>query len=139
MTASFDVRCFEARMEALPQVLACVRDACRQAGFAPASTLRVELALEELFTNTVQHGYGGDCDRPVWLEAACLPDELRLIYQDAARPFDPFACEPSPQEDRAGRPGGEGIRLILSLASRIGYARNGERNVLTLSFRAVSV
>jgi anti-sigma regulatory factor (Ser/Thr protein kinase) len=138
MTPSSDVRCFEARMGALPQVLACVREACRQAGFAPGPTLRVELALEELFTNTVQHGYGGDCDRPVWLETACVPDELCVIYQDAAKPFDPFACEPSIQERPPGRPGGEGIKLIVSLANRIGYARKGERNVLTLVFRVAS-
>jgi anti-sigma regulatory factor (Ser/Thr protein kinase) len=121
-------------MDALPQVLACVREACGQAGFCPGSTLRVELAIEELFTNTVEHGYGGDSDRPVWLQTACVAGDLRLIYQDAARPFDPFA-EPVAAQNRADRPGGEGIKLILSLASRIAYARNGERNVLTLTFR----
>ena len=57
---------------------------------------RIELALEELFTNTVRHGYCRECDSPVWLEAIASPGELRLVYQDAAPAFDPLQYLPEP-------------------------------------------
>jgi len=139
MTPQSEPRCFRARMSALPQLIDCVRAACRDAGLVPPSTLRVELALEELFTNTVRHGYGGECDRPVWIEAAEAPGGLRLVYQDAAAPFDPVAAyRTGGTPARADRLGGQGIPLICSLASRVAYARSGERNVLTLSFQAAA-
>lgn len=135
MTEAPDVHCFQARMEVLPQLLACVREACRQAGFGPPRVLRVELALEELFTNTVCHGYGGDCDQPVWIQTAPCAEGLSVIYQDAAAPFDPLTRHATPQDQPEG-PGGQGIPLICTLATRIVYARNGDRNVLTLAFSA---
>jgi serine/threonine-protein kinase RsbW len=135
MTNASDVRCFQARMEVLPQLLACMREACRHTGVAPPCILRVELAVEELFTNTVCHGYGGDCERPIWIETVQTADGPCVIYQDAAAPFDPLTHPDTPQNCRE-RPGGQGIALIRSLASRIAYVRSGDRNVLSLTFSA---
>jgi anti-sigma regulatory factor (Ser/Thr protein kinase) len=115
-------------------MLGCVRQACRDAGLVPAAALRVELVIEELFTNTVRHGYRGECDHPVWLHALPAPGGLCLTYQDAAAAFDPFALD-CPAEVLAPHCiGGQGIRLIRSLASSVAYRRADDRNVLTLLF-----
>src|SRR5690606_29982244 len=89
MSEGSDVRCFAARMSVLPEILGCVREACRKAGIIPPAALRAELVIEELFTNTVRHGYKGECDHPVWLHARPAPGALYLTYQDAAEAFDP--------------------------------------------------
>src|SRR5690606_19975307 len=100
----------------------------------PPAALRAELVIEELFTNTVRHGYRGECDHPVWLHALPSPGTLCLTYQDAASPFDPLAVELAEAATAARCIGGQGIRLIRSLASSVAYRRAEERNILTLLF-----
>lgn len=129
-----DARRFSARMSALPEILGCVRQACRDAGVIPAAALRAELVIEELFTNTVRHGYRGECDHPVWLHALPAPGALCLTYQDAAAAFDPLALELHAEPAAPQCIGGQGIRLIRTLASSVAYRRVDDRNILTLVF-----
>jgi anti-sigma regulatory factor (Ser/Thr protein kinase) len=138
MSDRSDARRFCARMSALPEILGCVREACRDAGIVAPAALRVELVIEELFTNTVRHGYQGECDHPVWLHALPAPGTLCLTYQDAARAFDPLALEFHAQTPPRCI-GGQGIALIRSLASSIAYRRADERNILTLLFAVTAL
>jgi len=131
-----DPRRFSARMSALPEILGCVRQACQDAGIVAPAALRVELVIEELFTNTVRHGYRGECDHPVWLHALPAPGRLCLTYQDAAAAFDPLAVQPQAGHEAPHCIGGQGIPLVCSLASSIAYRRAEERNILTLLFAA---
>ncbi len=122
-------------MSALAELLACARSACADACLEQPMVRRIELALEELFTNTVRHGYCRECDSPVWLEAIACPGELRLVYQDAAPAFDPLQYLPEPDPsclDRA--PGGLGLHIARCLADAMAYQRIGDRNVITLVF-----
>ena len=135
MSDERDVRCFSARMSALPEILACVRAACRDAGIMPPVALRAELVVEELFTNTVRHGYKGECDRPVWLHTLPAPGAVCVTYQDAAAAFDPLAVE-LPASGAPQEVGGQGLRLVRSLASSVAYRRADGRNILTLMFAA---
>jgi serine/threonine-protein kinase RsbW len=134
MSDQSTARRFSARMSALPEILGCVRQACRDAGVIPAAALRAELVIEELFTNTVRHGYQAECDHPVWLHVLPAPGALCLTYQDAAAAFDPLALD---LDTKAAAPqcvGGQGIRLIRSLAGSVAYRRTDDRNILTLVF-----
>jgi anti-sigma regulatory factor (Ser/Thr protein kinase) len=127
-------RLFCARMQMLPQILGCIRDACQRAYLLPPVSQRVELVIEELFTNTVQHGYGGESDNPVWVRARCSPGALYLTYEDAARAFDPLDVELPATPPQ--KPGGIGIPLVRKLPNSVAYRREGERNVLILCFQA---
>ena len=138
MTERSHLRCFRARMSALPDILGCVRQACDAAGIVSPAALRAELVIEELFTNTVRHGYKGECDAPVWLQALPEPGLLYLTYQDAAAAFDPLALGPEAGASAPQCIGHQGIPLIRQLASSVAYRRAGERNVLTLLFAAAS-
>ncbi|MCC7081434.1 MAG: ATP-binding protein [Burkholderiales bacterium] len=121
-------------MSALPDILGCVRAACRDAGMIAPAALRVELVIEELFTNTVVHGYRGECDHPVWLYALPAPGALWLTYQDAASAFDPLAPDRPPEPQTPREVGGQGIPLIRNLATSVAYRRADDRNILTLLF-----
>jgi anti-sigma regulatory factor (Ser/Thr protein kinase) len=97
--------------------------------------MRLRLAVEELFVNTVTHGYGGDTDAPVEVTVRVDGDRIVLVYEDAAPPFDPFAKveAPDPTATLEARTVGRlGVFLITQLAERCDYARTGNRNCVTV-------
>ena len=97
--------------------------------------LRLTLLVEELFTNTVVHGHGTDCEAPVDLAFAIKPGSIALTYQDTARPYDPFARVRVPDDSLAveERPvGGLGVALVAAIAERVEYTRAEDRNRISL-------
>lgn len=97
--------------------------------------LRIELVVEELFTNTVRHGYCTDSDAPVWLRIEPAPGSVALIYQDAAPAYNPLTHDIELTAPLAARAiGGLGVHLIRELATDVTYRRADSRNILTLTF-----
>jgi anti-sigma regulatory factor (Ser/Thr protein kinase) len=94
------------------------------------ATLRLVLILEELFTNTVVHGYPADADGPIWVTLAGGAGVIEVTYEDAGRPFDPITERQVPRVDEV--PGGLGLALVRGLSIGACYARIGERNRITL-------
>jgi len=131
MSAATSSGRFSARFANLPELLAVATAACNAAGMSMQATHRVELVLEEAFSNSIRHGYGGESDNPAWLATTMLPDGLRLVYQDEAPPFDPLqdACLPQGREV-----GSVGRVLIKTLPRSASYGRENGRNTLTLEF-----
>jgi anti-sigma regulatory factor (Ser/Thr protein kinase) len=123
-------RRFNADIADLANLLADCRAACLMAGLDTQAMQRVELVIEEAFSNSVHHGYGGNSHLPVWLSHRILPDGLELVYQDAAPPFDPLHEAALPTDQR---PGGVGRVLMKTLPGDASYALVAGRN--TLSFR----
>lgn len=122
-------------MSALPALLAYARHCLADTMFSKLSSGRIELVLEELFTNTVMHGYGGECDRPVWVGFDIQPSLLSISYSDEAPPYDPLQHDSDLDYDKASRPtGGLGILLARRFADRMDYRYGSGRNVLTLLF-----
>ena len=121
---------FPARLTSLSEVLAHITAICKQAGLKNDEQLRVELAVEELFTNTVRHGYGQDSDQSVWIAADNNNGSLCITYQDAAPAYNPLE-RPT---DRIPPPiGGLGVTLIENFAHTRYLHENG-RNTLILTF-----
>ena len=56
---------FPARTEALPRVAAFIERRCSEVGACRETTLLLVLLAEELFINTVVHGFGNDGRRRV--------------------------------------------------------------------------
>jgi serine/threonine-protein kinase RsbW/sigma-B regulation protein RsbU (phosphoserine phosphatase) len=133
-----DERTWPARMERLAEATAFVESFCESHGLARADALRLTLVLEELFTNTVRHGHGGNCDAPVRIALSAAPGHVDLEYEDTAPPFDPvahlasMACEleAAPDDRPVGR---VGIALVLQMAVRARYVRDDGRNRLYLT------
>ncbi len=103
--------------------------------------LRAQTAVEELFANSVQHGYGGESEQPVWLTVELRGTVLNVIYADAAAAFDPFASQQALTEVEhvsvdARRAGGLGRLLVSELADRCTYQYRDGRNVTELQFHA---
>jgi serine/threonine-protein kinase RsbW len=83
---------FPASLEQLHGLRAFLEAFCAQAGIGREACLRLNLLLEELFTNTVRHGHRGDCDAPVWISLVAGEDRrVTITYEDTAPPFNPYA------------------------------------------------
>jgi len=127
---------FAARFSVWPDIRAALGAACNDYDIGGDVRLRIELALEELFANSIHHGYGAESDRPVWIAMRGAADGIEIDYQDAAPAFDPLGdTAPAPAGPLAEQAcGGLGCLLVRQMASACRYRREGERNRVTLFF-----
>ena len=97
--------------------------------------VRLLIMLEELFTNSVEHGYDGPTSRGrIEVALACDAAHFTIEFSDDGRPFDPLAAELADfVKPAAGRIGGFGLRIVRSLADEVRYAREAGRNCLVLT------
>ncbi len=135
---SSERREFPARISALPEAAAFVQEFCARHRVAQPVALRLTLVIEELFTNTVTHGHGGDSDSMIVIGLSVTAACVRLGYADAAPRFDLRPWLRTPPESLSApataRPaGGLGLHLVGRITSRVRYAyRGGNRIALTI-------
>ncbi|MEU6894430.1 anti-sigma regulatory factor [Streptomyces sp. NPDC046557] len=127
-----------AKVGALGEIAAFVLRLAGRAGLDKQATYRIRLAVDELATNVIMHGYRGGGGR-ITVRGHSGPGGVRIVIEDAAPPFDPVeGCLPPatgiPPERR--RVGGLGIHLALTSVDEFGYARMDGRNISTLTVRA---
>ena len=97
----------------------------------------VTLALEEVFLNVVQHGYLDTAEHRIVVRLSLENENVALTVEDDGVPFNPLeALAPNldlPIEQR--EIGGLGIHLVQRVMDGMEYARDGERNRLTMRKR----
>jgi anti-sigma regulatory factor (Ser/Thr protein kinase) len=100
----------------------------------------VNLALDELLTNTISYGFEPPAARrgPIapLIKVTLKLDDGRLLVElvDNGKPFDPFK-RADPDVSRAIEDreiGGLGIFLVRKLMDQVGYARVNDQNRVTL-------
>ncbi len=122
-------------LDELERITAAVEDLGQQEDWPPAFTFRVNLVLEELGINIINHGHdGGIHEFDITLVSDA--DTLTINISDDGRPFDPLHDAPAPNvaaslEDRAV--GGLGIHLVRTMVDELHYRREQGRNCLTLT------
>lgn len=129
---------FAATMAALGDAVAFVEAVGDALGAGRDDRLRLALIVEELFTNTVEHGHGGDSDACIAIELVAADDRIVLRYEDCAPPFDPRAgADPAELEGDIGerRVGGLGVHLITRFALRIDHSHDGSGNRLRIELK----
>jgi anti-sigma regulatory factor (Ser/Thr protein kinase) len=104
----------------------------------PGRTLyAVNLALDEIVTNVVLHGFDDATDQQFEVRLAAQAGQVTAEVEDGGRAFNPLdAPAPdlhAPLEERAL--GGLGIHLVKNLMERVEYRRDGAKNVLTMRKR----
>ena len=94
----------------------------------------INLALDELITNSVAHGFDGIDDPRIEVTVRLDGDALVLATVDNGHPFDPTAVEsPDVEAPMERRPiGGLGLHIIQTFADRVVYRYEDGRNRLTL-------
>ena len=127
---------FLARLDQLRPMRAFLESFCAETDTPRADCLRLNLVLEELFTNTVKHGHRGDCDAPVWIGLSRTGDAVRVVYEDKAPPFNPYAHLPEDPPDTTlelRKVGGLGVLLTKELAASRDYTYLFGRNRIRLT------
>lgn len=91
---------------------------------APRAAARsVALILDELVTNTIQHGYQGQPCGAIAVEASLEDGAIAVQLTDQARPFDPLSLQPPDMDaDIEQRSiGGLGILFVRRLTDELSY------------------
>ncbi|MFE2166787.1 ATP-binding protein [Streptomyces sp. NPDC059447] len=127
-----------ATVGALGEIASFVLRLAGRAGLDKGAAYRIRLAVDELATNIVMHGYRGG-DGRITVRGRAGPGEVRIVLEDGAPAFDPVEgrLPPAPgvrPEER--RIGGLGIHLALTSVDGFGYRRTDGRNISTLTVRA---
>ncbi len=132
-------RIFAARLAAFEQVQALVDEFSDLAAIGREDRHKLTLIVEELFTNTVTHGYQGDSDAPVYIAFEVDNGDVVLTYEDSAPKFDPLAAgqrtdiESTIKERRIG---GLGIFITIGLTEQADYSYVDGRNRICLRISA---
>lgn len=123
-------------------LLACletIEDFGASANLPPDLVARARIVVEELYTNTIKYGYGGECERRVWLRLSA-EGRLTVVYEDEAPLFDPTswltsaAGEDHPSAAESLREGEAGLALMFGLASSVAYEPRADGNRLIVIF-----
>jgi anti-sigma regulatory factor (Ser/Thr protein kinase) len=129
---------FPARGSELRRIGTFLNDFCSRHGIGRERCLRINLVVEELFTNTVCHGHRGDSDAPVWVSVATAPEAVYVTYEDTAPPFNPYAFFAGAPPDVTAplqKIGGLGVLLTRELAATRDYAYLFGRNRIRLTLK----
>ena len=133
-------RAFLARLRMLHDALDFVAAFAALKDLSERDLLRLQLVIEELFTNTLEHGYGKECDEPIEIALAAAPGRVTVQYQDASAPYDPARALATSRERVAEpaeqRPVGHlGVHLVAAIVDDMHYARVDGRNRLQILMR----
>ena len=113
---------------------------CAEHGLAEETSFQVQVAVEELVTNTISYGYDDDGEHRIELALRLEGGTLIVEIVDDGRTFDPLQA-PRPDigaslQDRAI--GGLGIHLVRKTMDTVTYRRHEGRNVVTLTKRTAA-
>ena len=127
MSAHFTDISVSARFSELPGLLATIAQRATELGIPADVALRLQLVVEELFTNTVSHGYQGGSENRVRLALGRHDDVVTLRYADEAPAFE--LMEIAEKTASTVALGGLGITLIRGLCKSVRHQRRDGRNV----------
>lgn len=112
-------------LESLRVIRAFVNEAAHEAGLDKRATYRLVLAVDEVATNIVTHGYQeAQAEGEIHVSVDSSSAALTIMLEDTAPRYDPTqAPEPSdldaPLEDR--QLGGLGVYLVLQGVDKFSY------------------
>ena len=130
-------RSFPARLREFEQVRRLVEEFGAMASLGSEDRHKLTLIVEELFTNTVTHGFRGDSDSPVQFTLERTDGGARITYEDSAPRHDSIASGLSTDIDatvKMRQVGGLGVAIALGLTQDATYAYVDGRNRVTMTY-----
>lgn len=127
-------------IEEIERLSEIVSDFGGEHNFSEEFMYAVNLALDEILTNTISYGYLDEETHEITVNLRAQVDALSVEVIDDARAFDPLAAPLAdvdlPLEQR--EVGGLGIHLARTLMDEMTYRREQDKNVLIMKKRIVS-
>lgn len=108
---------------------------CRGHSLSHEVEFDLNLVLEELFTNSLNHGGCAGMENAVQIRLQLVGDAVRAEFSDRGRPFDPSGA-PEPDLDAGLEErsvGGLGVHLVRQIVRGLEYRRVGGWNRITMS------
>jgi anti-sigma regulatory factor (Ser/Thr protein kinase) len=101
---------------------------------SPDLVFRVNLALDEIITNVVLHGYADQDEHGIRVDLDLRGGTLTITVEDDGVAFDPLSVTP-PDLDLDGENraiGGLGLHIVRSIMESVTYERADDLNRLTM-------
>lgn len=112
-----------AQFENLDLIRTFVGQQAEACGLAPRAIYAVQLAVDEAFTNIVEHAYGGECEENIKCTCQITEAGLVIILRDCGTPFNPYAV-PTPDIEAQLKDrdvGGLGLYFIRKLMDQVEF------------------
>ena len=118
----------------ITQLKELVDDVCEKAHFDDATTMSMNLAMEEAVVNVISYAYPMGEEGEIVVEAKINSKRLKFVITDKGMPFDITKREEAdvtlPADERPI--GGLGIFLVRHIMDSVNYERVGDKNILSL-------
>ncbi|NES03771.1 MAG: ATP-binding protein [Okeania sp. SIO2F4] len=122
------------KLENLGEIRQYIKSAATEAGLEKKASYKLCLAVDEIATNIITHGYNKNgLEGNIFLKAERNEQNLTVCIEDTAIPYDPTIQEPFTEEDlqsnlEEGTIGGLGVYLAMEGVDEFKYERLGDRN-----------
>ncbi len=115
---------YTACFDNLDPVRTFVAESAEACGLEPAAVYAVQLAVDEAFTNIVEHAYGGESEEMIECTCQIGGNGLSISLRDCGKPFDPQAVPTPDLEARLEEReiGGLGLYFIYQLMDDVQFA-----------------
>jgi anti-sigma regulatory factor (Ser/Thr protein kinase) len=122
-----------AKPDEIVKVTADIEDILIAQAFSAEAIIDVQLALEEVIVNIIDHGYRGRAGS-IGIRCKASPLQVTLEISDSAPAFNPLSVpEPDITLDIDKRSiGGLGILLVRRVMDSVTYRYKNHKNVLTM-------
>ena len=136
----------KASVEMMPELdeLGAIQEAIgsisEKADWSPDLTFQIELIIEELCINVINHGEV-DGSQPIKVEIESASDVIRIEITDRGKAFDPTKDAVTPDQITSieeSSVGGWGVHLAHTFSDEMRYERIDDTNCLTLVKRRSS-
>ena len=121
-------------VQEVPQLAAFVDEVCEAASIDMATTMKMNLAIEEAVVNVMNYAYPPDTKGEVRIEASVHEGYVEFVISDDGKPFNPTEVKDADTtlsvEER--NIGGLGIFLVKHYMDKVKYKYVDGQNVLTL-------
>ena len=125
----------------IPRLAREIESIAEAGGIGPGDEGRLQLALEEVITNTIDYGLPVGGMYEIDIRATVEDGVVEVAVEDDGVAYDPVAETPDFDPDQSmeeRRIGGIGVHLVRTLMDEVDYLRVGDRNRLTVRKRIES-
>lgn len=112
-----------ARFESLSDVRDFAAQAATDCGLSESAVYSVQMAVDEAFTNIIEHAFGGECQEEIECTCQIEKSGLKIILRDCGKPFNPLAV-PEPDltaEIEERQVGGLGLFFMRQLMDEVHF------------------